>query len=497
MQAGGRTPLATLLIVLVMTGFSVSAAGRDEVLGNLIDRGDYHAALALVDAALEGRPGDRSMLLHRGFLLVSLGRLGEAETHYRSMQSTLPDAPEPGNNLAVVYRNQGRLHDALLELDRVIAAHPLFEQAHHNLVDICGGMDGEDGGHDPVAVEFCRGFDHDAAIAAREAAREATPNIVERDEVVAVMALRPVQLTSAPLDEDDGDAAATETPGIELTLRRELSDLAAEFEAFRGRAAAELESAGDARAAAEKRFSEVAGRNVMLERELAAATAELTTLREALRETEGQRDAADRAAAVANNRSMATRNALDWELERRMAAEQAAETARQALDDLQSRYRELAAESDSSAQRVEVGGEDALAGWQRELDDGPFAGDHLAPPDHIRWQVEHVLGRWFRTYAEGDVDGHRALYAPGLTGSGGASPAASPEQRFSAPRDGPGVDHDPALTRMRLIAADSVEVYLPGFHSLPGVPDGRVEMLQLQYRQGRWQITLERNRQAD
>ncbi len=575
-----------LLMCCLTMGPMKTVRGDNDVLRNLIEKGDFQAALAVVDAGLKGRPEDRSLLLHRGFLLVSLGRLEEAEGHYQDMKTTFPDMPEPGTNLAVVYRNQGRMHAALLELADVIQGFPLFEQAHDNLKEICQTDMVDIDTEETEVKEFCDSFDHEAADRARKAARDALPLVVEKNNVVEVIALRQVEFTSAPLDDDEqAGVGFPDANEVNESLQRELADLAAEFESFRSRKKKELDAALTAKTVAEDDVARVQAENVELEQQLAATVEEVTSLEQRLAQMEKQREEFDQSMNAANTALSEMETAVQQSKEDRMTAEQSATelkaelhvsqekierielvqielqsevaaatksltdaeeqllaervaraTAERQVNELEILLAGLKAQVDTLVAASEVTGQEAMMPsmeveeeqpgeeahtpdpievtgaaegqvsavtakndanelefdrWLQRLEQQQLQGNYLKPPDHIQWQVEHVLTRWFETFQSGDVDAHLALYSPTFSGFSGPRLTEWLGYRFDE-RSSPGdTAYDPMMMRMRQTAADSVEVFLPAFNSLPGIAGGHVSSLQLRYRHGRWQIFME------
>ena len=242
-------------------------SGEDAaVLQSLIDSRQYRAALERVDSELKKSPTDEALLLSRGYLLVALNRLDAAAAHYLRTVELLPNRPEPGNNLAIVYRNQGRYADALVQLDTVIQAHPLFDQAYSNLTQVCRKVTrrrGEFGlwfsrerGEIEAATEFCDNYDHAAVMQAREAASAtgSAPSSTSND-VIQITTLSPAELASTPLPGDESTAGLTyEDLVAELEIARAARQLAESRAAAAEQEAATLE---DALAAAEARMAEL------------------------------------------------------------------------------------------------------------------------------------------------------------------------------------------------------------------------------------------------
>ena len=259
---------ACLLVLNLVQPATAAMSGEDAaVLQSLIDSRQYRAALERVETELSKAPRDEALLLSRGYLLVALNRLDDAAAHYRETVDLLPNRPEPGNNLAIVYRNQGRYSDALVQLDSVIQAHPLFDQAYSNLVQVCRKVTrrrGEFGlwfsrerGEIEAATAFCDSYDHAAVMQARQAASDREPVPAARgDDVIQITPLSPTTLPSAPLPGDEtGDGLTVDGLMAELEIAHAARQLAESRAEAAEKKTAELEAA---LAAAEAQLAGVA-----------------------------------------------------------------------------------------------------------------------------------------------------------------------------------------------------------------------------------------------
>lgn len=106
-----------------------------DAVQSLIDAGEYRNAIARVEAALGKHKRDQRLLLQRGLALVQLDRLEEAESHYKRLRRWFRDNPEPGNNLAMVYRYMGRYDKAVEQFEDTIRKFPDYAKARENLGD--------------------------------------------------------------------------------------------------------------------------------------------------------------------------------------------------------------------------------------------------------------------------------------------------------------------------------------------------------------------------
>jgi len=112
-----------------------SLANTPETVNQLLVKGEYEEALTAVDEGLDSQPENRVMLLQKGFLLIKLRQLEEAENHYQQVIEVIPDDPEPMNNLGVVYQLQRQYGKAIAQLNETIKKFPEFTQAYENLGD--------------------------------------------------------------------------------------------------------------------------------------------------------------------------------------------------------------------------------------------------------------------------------------------------------------------------------------------------------------------------
>ena len=68
-----------------------------------------------------------------GLILISLGKLKEAELSFRKAIALKPNLAEAHSNLGNVLRNLGKLKEAELSLRKAISLKPDFAEAHSNL----------------------------------------------------------------------------------------------------------------------------------------------------------------------------------------------------------------------------------------------------------------------------------------------------------------------------------------------------------------------------
>lgn len=118
--------------------WAVSAAVEDAQA--LIAKGQYEQALAKLDSHLSSAPQDAEARFTRGLVLVRLNRNEDATKAFVELTRDYPQLPEPYNNLAVIYAQQGDYDKARDALEAALATHPSYPVAHENLGDIYAAL---------------------------------------------------------------------------------------------------------------------------------------------------------------------------------------------------------------------------------------------------------------------------------------------------------------------------------------------------------------------
>jgi len=88
-----------------------------ELLGAVDDEYAYEPGVLLAHAMLDRRAGNRA----------------EAMRHYETLLAVDPDHPAAANDLALLYREEGRVDDARELLSRALADHPERPRLHYNI----------------------------------------------------------------------------------------------------------------------------------------------------------------------------------------------------------------------------------------------------------------------------------------------------------------------------------------------------------------------------
>jgi tetratricopeptide (TPR) repeat protein len=136
-----NTRRAALAAVLLFSAHCASATPADEAK-TLMGQGQYAEALKKLDQHLAKNPQDAEARFARGLALTKLNRTPEAMKVFTDLTRDYPQLPEPYNNLAVLYAQQGDYEKARDALEAALATHPSYATAHENLGDIYAALAG-------------------------------------------------------------------------------------------------------------------------------------------------------------------------------------------------------------------------------------------------------------------------------------------------------------------------------------------------------------------
>ena len=123
------------IAALSVTALSVRADDIGDVQ-KLLASGKNVEALQKADQFLSGKPRDPMMRFLRGISLSQAGRAPEAITAFTKLTEDFPELPEPFNNLAVLYAQQGQYDKARTALEMAIRTNPSYATAYENLGDV-------------------------------------------------------------------------------------------------------------------------------------------------------------------------------------------------------------------------------------------------------------------------------------------------------------------------------------------------------------------------
>ena len=138
-RSGARlTTLAVKLMAIAALSMSALSARADEVaeVQKLLAAGKNVEAMQRADQFLNTKPRDPMMRFLKGISLSQAGRSAEAITVFTKLTEDYPELPEPFNNLAVLYAQQGQYDKARTSLEMAIHTNPSYATAYENLGDV-------------------------------------------------------------------------------------------------------------------------------------------------------------------------------------------------------------------------------------------------------------------------------------------------------------------------------------------------------------------------
>ena len=131
-QAPPPPPASTNLVAPPAPGLAPELADA----AKMIRDGQYAAAQTKIDGVLAGDARNPQARFLRGIVETDQGEVDAALATFQGLTQDYPELPEPHNNLAVIFAQQGRYEDAKSALELALAASPDYAIAHENLGDI-------------------------------------------------------------------------------------------------------------------------------------------------------------------------------------------------------------------------------------------------------------------------------------------------------------------------------------------------------------------------
>ncbi|MEO5347606.1 MAG: tetratricopeptide repeat protein [Magnetococcus sp. YQC-9] len=128
-----------MLSSLLLTPPLFAAESLDEIYA-IADRKDFDTALKKLNLFLAEHPQDAQGRFLKGLILTETKQRDQAITVFQQLSKDFPELPEPYNNLAVLYAEQGQFEKAQEALNQAVKAHPNYATAHENLGDIHAKM---------------------------------------------------------------------------------------------------------------------------------------------------------------------------------------------------------------------------------------------------------------------------------------------------------------------------------------------------------------------
>ena len=129
----------SLLRLLAVSGFLLIGAAHADTYGDvsaLTKSGKTAEAIAKADQYLSTNSRDPQMRFLKGVAQSKAGDLAAATATFQALVEEYPELPEPYNNLAVIYANDGQLDKARGALEMAVRNNPDYAVAHENLGDI-------------------------------------------------------------------------------------------------------------------------------------------------------------------------------------------------------------------------------------------------------------------------------------------------------------------------------------------------------------------------
>jgi tetratricopeptide (TPR) repeat protein len=135
-----RAPLLSLLLLAAISFCSTVYADELKDISQLVSQGQHGQALDKINVYLTSHPKDVAGQFLKGVVLAEQNKSADAIKIFTSITEKHPELPEPYNNLAVLYAEQGQYDKARQSLEKAIKTHPSYATAHENLGDIYAKM---------------------------------------------------------------------------------------------------------------------------------------------------------------------------------------------------------------------------------------------------------------------------------------------------------------------------------------------------------------------
>ena len=132
------TAIAALMMII-----SFHCKADIKLINKLIEDKNYEQAQIEINTLLKSDSDNPQLLFINGVLLSESNKVNEAIKAFEDLTKTHPNLPEPYNNLAVLYAQQGDFPKAKHALEQSIKTHPSYATAHINLGDLYTRMASE------------------------------------------------------------------------------------------------------------------------------------------------------------------------------------------------------------------------------------------------------------------------------------------------------------------------------------------------------------------
>lgn len=128
--------LTLLALILICAVRPVQAKPSLQDIDKLIQAGQDQTALSELDNLLAEDKNNPRLLFSRARLLAATGQLDKAVEQYQALIRLQPTLPEPYNNLAVIYQQQGKPEQARDLLNQAMMTHPGYARVYKNLTAV-------------------------------------------------------------------------------------------------------------------------------------------------------------------------------------------------------------------------------------------------------------------------------------------------------------------------------------------------------------------------
>jgi len=131
-----RSIALTLFAVLLCGHLEPSRADEVSEVTKLVSAGQAAEAMVKLDQFLALKPKDPQLRFLKGVMLTDGKRTAEAIAVFTLLSQDYPELPEPYNNLAVLYAEQGQFDKARVALEAAVRGNPGYATAYENLGDV-------------------------------------------------------------------------------------------------------------------------------------------------------------------------------------------------------------------------------------------------------------------------------------------------------------------------------------------------------------------------
>src|SRR5690349_4353796 len=131
-----RSTFVALIATFVWLAPPLARADDLQDAQQLLKSGQREQALQRVNKVLSAKPKDAQARFLKGTILTEQGKQAEAIEIFTKLTQDYPTLPEPYNNLAVIYANQGQYDKARTALEQSIRTHQSYATAYENLGDV-------------------------------------------------------------------------------------------------------------------------------------------------------------------------------------------------------------------------------------------------------------------------------------------------------------------------------------------------------------------------